>query len=99
MDNANAFDVLEDKVRKATDLVKRLRKENEGLQGELDDMRLRVAKAEKQVADADRQKKAGAEDAHRADELAAEVASMRKDRDEIRKRIAKLVDLLGQLEG
>jgi predicted RNase H-like nuclease (RuvC/YqgF family) len=99
MDNANAFDVLEDKVRKATELVRNLRQENQGLQGELDQMRLRVAKAEKQVGDAARQKKLGDDDAHRVEELTAEVASLRKDREEIKKRIAMLVDLLEALEG
>lgn len=99
MDNANAFDVLEDKVRKATELVKKLRKENDGLQGELDEMRLRVAKAEKQLGDASRQKKLGEDDAHRVEELTSEVASLRKDREEVKKRIATLVDLLESLEG
>ena len=99
MENGNGFDVLEDKVRKATDLVKKLRKENEKLQGEVDELRPRLAKTEKQLADAEKKKGASADDAKRVEELTAELAAIRKDRDEVRKRVAKLVDVLESLEG
>ena len=99
MENGNGFDVLEDKVRKATELVKKLRKENEKLQAEIGELRPRLEKTEKQLADAEKKKGASAEDAKRVEELSAELAAVRKDKDEVRKRIAKLVDVLESLEG
>ena len=76
----NAFDQLEDRVKKAADVVKRLRQENKALQEELAG------------------KGASEEETRRADELAREVKGLRGERDEIRRRIAKLVQVLDALD-
>lgn len=98
MENGNGFDVLEEKVQRATELVKKLRAENEKLSEELTELRPRLEKAEKQLADSEGRKKGAAQDAKKVEELTAELAAIRKDRDEIRKRVGRLVDLLESLE-
>src|SRR5678816_2608164 len=60
----DAFDVLEQKVRKAADTVKRLRGENEGLEKERGKLRTHVQELEKRVASLEKEsekKGAGAE--------------------------------------
>ena len=76
----NNFELLEDKVRKAVELVKRLRKENRELQEE------------------HKHRAASGEDARKAAALAQEVKDLRHEREEIRRRIAKLVEALDALE-
>jgi predicted RNase H-like nuclease (RuvC/YqgF family) len=99
MENVNPFDVLEDRIRKATEVVRVLRKENAELRAEVEQLKPKLARAEKQLGEADQHRKASAEEHKRVEELAAELASLKKDRDEVKKRIARLVDLLESLEG
>ena len=77
----NAFDQLEERVKKAADVVKRLRKENEGLQAALE-----------------KGKGPSAEETRRLDALGQEVKDLRGEREEIRRRIAKLVQVLDALD-
>ena len=46
----DSFDVLEEKVKKAAELVKKLRKENKTLDEQLKDHKARLAEAEKKLA-------------------------------------------------
>ena len=55
----NSFELLEDKVRKAVELVKRLRKENKDLQDELGQAQPRLQELEKKVEALDEHRGAG----------------------------------------
>ena len=77
----NAFDQLEERVKKAADVVKRLRHENKGLLEALE-----------------KGKGPSAEETRRAEALAQEVKELRAEREEIRRRIAKLVQVLDALD-
>ena len=87
------FELLEEKVRKAADLVKRLRKANHDLEEERSRLGARVKEAEKR-----KQRASSSEDSRRREPLAEEVASLRHEREEIRRRLARLVEVLDGLE-
>lgn len=96
----NAFDQLEDRVKKAAEVVRALRQENKALQDELGRIRPRLQEVEKTVAAMERVKDNGPspEDTRRLDALGSEVKDLRAERDEIRRRIAKLVQVLDALD-
>ena len=94
----NNFELLEDKVRKAVELVKRLRKENRDLQDELGKTRPRLQDLEKKLEVAEKHRGAATADAGKAEALARELKDLRHEREEIRRRIAKLVEALDSLE-
>jgi chromosome segregation ATPase len=90
------FDLLEEKVRKAAELVKRLRKENKGLEDDLARAKARLHEAEKRLSamekEASASRRVGAEDVER------ELAGLRRQRDDVRKRIERIVELLETLD-
>ena len=92
------FELLEEKVRKAADLVKRLRKANHDLEEERSRLGARVREAEKRLDSLEKQRGSSADDGRRRDVLAEEVAAWRREREEIRRRIAKVVEVLDGLE-
>lgn len=94
----NAFDVLEDKVRKAAEAVKRLRAQNEELERDRTKLRAAVQELEKRVAGLEKQGKQAAADTGRLQTLEDEAKELRAERQEIRKRVARLVEVLDSLE-
>ena len=92
------FELLEEKVRKAADLVKRLRKANRDLEEERSRLGARVKEAEKRLDTLEKQRGSSSDDGRRREVLAEEVAGLRHEREEIRRRIAKLVEVLDALE-
>ena len=96
----NAFDQLEDRVKKAAQVVKTLRQENKTLQDELARIRPRLQEVEKTVAAMEKHKDQGPtpDDVRRLEALGAEVKDLRAEREEIRRRIAKLVQVLDGLD-
>ena len=94
----DGFELLEEKVRKAADLVKRLRKANHDLEEERGRLGARVKEAEKRLDTLEKQRGASSDEGHRREALAEEVAGLRHERQEIRKRIARLVEVLDGLE-
>ena len=94
----NAFDQLEDRVKKAAEVVRRLRHENQTLQDELGRVRPRLQEVEKTVQAMEKGKGASTEEARRLDALGQEVKELSAERDEIRRRIAKLVQVLDALD-
>ena len=92
------FELLEEKVRKAADLVKHLRKANHDLEEERSRLGARVREAEKRLDSLEKQRASSSDDGHRREALAEEVAAWRREREEIRRRIAKLVEVLDGLE-
>jgi predicted nucleic acid-binding Zn-ribbon protein len=91
------FDLLEEKVRKAADLVKRLRKENKGLEEDLAKAKGRLQDSEKRLSALEKER-AQAKGGPEVDELQAEVKSLRQQKDEVRKRIERIVEVLESLD-
>jgi predicted RNase H-like nuclease (RuvC/YqgF family) len=94
----NAFDQLEERVKKAAEIVKRLRHDNQGLQDELARVRPRLQEVEKAVQELEKGKGPSAEETRRLEALGQEVKDLRGEREEIRRRIAKLVQVLDALD-
>ena len=94
----NSFDVLEEKVRNAADLVKRLRKENKSLEEDLGKTRSRLQEAEKRLAALEKERESGGDRAKELEGLGREVKTLRQEREEIRDRVAKLVEVLEGLD-
>jgi len=94
----NSFDVLEDKVRKAVEVVKRLRKENKDLHDQLGKAQPRLEEMEKKIEALDKQRGAATAEAGKAESLAREVKELRHEREEIKRRIARIVEALDALE-
>jgi predicted RNase H-like nuclease (RuvC/YqgF family) len=96
----DGFELLEEKVRKAADLVKRLRRENKALEEDVTKSKWRVQEAEKRLQtlekEAEQQQKAGGNG--EAEALAQELEALKQEREEVRRRIAKLVEVLEGLE-
>jgi FtsZ-binding cell division protein ZapB len=63
----NGFELLEDKVRKAVELVKRLRKENKDLRDELGKAQPRLQELEKKVEALDKHRGAATAEAGKAE--------------------------------
>jgi prefoldin subunit 5 len=85
-------------VKKAAEVVKRLRHENRTLQDEVGRIRPRLQEVEKTVQAMEKGKGASAEETRRMDALGQEVKNLRAEREEIRRRIAKLVQVLDALD-
>ena len=92
----SGFDQLEQKVKKAADVVRSLRTENKSLQEELGRVKSRLQEAEK--ASAEKPKGPSPEDARKLEAQGKEIDGLRAERDEIRRRIAKLVQVLDALD-
>jgi prefoldin subunit 5 len=94
----DAFDVLEEKVRKAAEALKRLRGQNEELEKDRSKLRSALQEMEKRVSGLEKQHKAAAADSGKLEALQEEVDELRGERQEIRRRIARLVEVLDTLE-
>lgn len=90
----NSFDLLEEKVRRTVDLVKRLRKENKGLEDDLARARARLDEAEKTLHSLERERGAQSAQTGQLEALGKEVKTLRQEREDVRGRIAKLVEAL-----
>lgn len=88
------FEVLEEKVRKAADLVKRLRRANRELEEERGRLGSRLREAEKRLDALENETGAPREDGGRDEAVAKEVARWRHEREEIRRRIERIVEVL-----
>jgi predicted RNase H-like nuclease (RuvC/YqgF family) len=92
-----SFDLLEGRIRKAAELVQNLRAENAKLTAELEKARRRATDLEKRSESA--APRAGAEaDKRRIEELTKELDERRHERDEVRKRVQRLLEVLEQLD-
>jgi len=90
----DSFKLLEDRVHRAAQRLKELSAEGQSLRGELAQARGRAEKAERALAEAEGPKGRDTEEAKRAESLVAEVKTLRREREEIRERIEKLIGLL-----
>lgn len=94
----DSFQVLEQKVRKAADLVTRLRKQNDELERVVADLRPKLERAEQRLALLEKEKGGAADDVRKAEALTRELKSLREEREEVRRRIGRLVEVLDGLE-
>jgi len=94
----DSFALLEEKVHKAAELVKRLRKENKTLGEVAEKAKNALQDAEKKLAVLQKEKAAAEGGTQAAEKLRGEVEQLQKERGEVRNRIAKLVDLLEALD-
>lgn len=94
----DGFILLEDKVRKAADLVKRLKKANKELEDELGKLRPRAQEAEKKVEVLEKQRSSAAEEGRRLEALGQELRALKAEREEVRQRVARLVEVLEGLD-
>jgi uncharacterized protein involved in exopolysaccharide biosynthesis len=94
----DSFKLLEEKVKKAAELVRRLRDENHGLSEELGKVRPRLQELEKSIQSLEKQRGASAEESRKLEALGSEVQRLREERVEVRQRIARLVEVLDGLE-
>ena len=94
----DSFELLEGRIRKAADLVQRLRGENARLSEDLEKARKKAAEAEKRLQTTEKQGGADPQTAKRVEELDQEVSVLRHEREEIRRRIEKLVKVLEDLD-
>lgn len=90
----DGFELLEEKVRKAADLVKKLRRENKALEEDVTKSKWRVQEAEKRLQALEREaQQAGATNGD-AQALQQELQALQQEREEVRRRISKLVEVL-----
>jgi predicted RNase H-like nuclease (RuvC/YqgF family) len=93
-----AFDLLEQRVHKAAELVKRLRRENHTLAENQARLQGRLEEVEEALAAAQKQRKTSDQDAQQLESAGQEVKLLRQERDEVRQRIEKLVEALDGLD-
>jgi FtsZ-binding cell division protein ZapB len=93
-----SFDRLEEKVRRAVDVVKRLRKDNADLQQRLEEGRKHVADVDKRIHALEKQQGASSDLHRQIVGLEKELKGLRTERAEVKERVAKLVDVLDNLE-
>lgn len=91
-----SFELLEERVRKAADLVKRLRKENRTLEEDLGRTRARFQEAEKRLDALEKER--GDDRPEELEGLKGELKALKQEREEVRNRIAKLAEVLDSLD-
>jgi chromosome segregation ATPase len=92
------FQLLEDKVRKAVELVKRLRDENRDLTRDLGVARSRLTALERRLEALEQASAAASADGKQVEGLNEELKRFRHEREQVRTRIAKVVQALEILE-
>ena len=95
----DSFELLEEKVRRAADLVRRLRRENRTLEDDASKAKARLQEAEKRLSSVEKQLTApSGPDPEVVKALEADLKSLRAEREEVRKRIGRLVEMLDGLD-
>lgn len=97
----DSFEVLEEKVRRAAELVRTLRQKNDALAEELEQTRSRLGEAEEQLGELQKHVESGGSgdgDGEELERVSAELNELLEERDEIKKRIARLVEVLEALD-
>ncbi len=91
------FDLLEGRIRKAADLVQKLRNDNARLAADLEKARKTQQEADKRLHALEK-RAAPAEDlAPKVEALTRDVERLSRERDEIRTRIERLVSALDEI--
>lgn len=91
----DSFKLLEGRIRRAAERLKELQSEADSLRADVKEARARATAAEEKLAGA----LAGAEEgASGRETLVHEVKALRREREEIRERLERLVELLDHVE-
>ena len=93
----DSFKLLEDRIHRAAQRLKDLAAEAQSLRTELAQAKARADKSERALFEAAGRQGGDAEHAKKAEALASEVKTLRREREEIRDRVEKLVGLLESL--
>jgi hypothetical protein len=93
----NAFDLLEERVRRAAEALRRLQADNGELRKQLVRAQGALQQSEKALEEA-LKAKASAEDASKEEGAHRELMTLRREREELRARLARLVEVLDGLE-
>ena len=94
----DSFKLLEDRILRAAARLKELQSETESLRGELATAQSRAEDAEKRLEEVADAESSLARDSKKAEGLTREVKTLKKEREEIRSRLGRLVELLETLE-
>jgi septal ring factor EnvC (AmiA/AmiB activator) len=95
----NAFDLLEQRVRRAAEALRRYQGENAELKKQLGRAEAALHQAEKALSAAEKHPAASSPgDAQKLESMGKELNALRKDREELRQRIGRLVEVLEGLE-
>jgi len=94
----DGFELLEEKVKKAAEIVKKLRRENKALEDDLTKSRWKLQEAEKRLDAVEAEVKAQSGKGGDVEGLTAQLQALKDEREEVKKRIAKLVDVLDGLD-
>jgi len=94
----DSFELLEDRIRRAATRLKELQSETESLRAELAAAQSRAEDAEKRLEEVAGAEGSRARDSKKAEGLAREVKSLKKEREEVRSRLGRLVELLETLD-
>jgi predicted nucleic acid-binding Zn-ribbon protein len=95
----NAFDLLEERVRRAAETLRRLQSENGDLKKQLGGAQAALGKAERALEAAEKHKATGnPDDARKLEAMGQELSALRRDREELRTRIGRLLEALEGLD-
>lgn len=94
----DSFKVLESRIHRAADRLKAQAAEGESLRAELKEARARASAAEEKLEQAAGGGEDEAEQTRKAEALGREVKTLKREREEIRARIERLVELLDTIE-
>lgn len=95
----NAFDLLEERVRRAAETLRRLQGENADLKKQLSRAQGALQQAERAIEAAEKRQAAGSpEDRRKLEALGEEAVVLRKEREEVRVRMARIVEILDGLD-
>jgi predicted RNase H-like nuclease (RuvC/YqgF family) len=94
----DSFDILEEKVKKAAELVKKLRRDNKSLDDQVRDHKAKLAEAEKKLLALEAEMGDAASHAAKIEGLTAELETLRGEQEQVRTRVGKIVALLESLD-
>lgn len=92
------FELLEQKVRKAAELVKRLQGENKALHTQVTEAQSRLKQAARELEASQPRREPNPEEAKKIEALTREVQDLHGEREEIKARVARLVEVLDTLD-
>jgi chromosome segregation ATPase len=92
------FDLLEQKIKKTVELVRRLQSENKSLSAQLGESQARLKQAAKDQEAAEKQRGPSPEDQKKIEALSREVKDLQGEREEFKARLARVVQALDSLD-
>jgi predicted RNase H-like nuclease (RuvC/YqgF family) len=94
----NSFELLEEQVKRAAGLVRRLRDENRTLEQDVGQAKAALREVEKRLVVLEKDRQAPQVRAKEIEILRGEIGSLRKEREEVRDRIERVVETLEALD-